>query len=197
MLGKKEQEVFQLQSANKKLQLQLQFTKDSIHTQLNASIHDFQSYIDHISIKLGFADAEIRRLKKKLQFVPFNNEVKLRVDLDHLRQSGSGPDAYFTFVHDFKRLVNRLTQISETEQMLYFINGLQRYTQSRVQEFCPTTLEECITELPQLNEINLDTTNPLRKSLPTAILLLNVHFLPVLMLILLLYLQLAPLQNLL
>jgi hypothetical protein len=121
----------------------------------------------------------------------------LRVDLDHLRQNGSGSDAYFTYVHDFKRLVNRLTQISETEQMLYFINGLQRYTQSRVQEFCPTTLEECITELPQLNEINLDTTNPLRKSLPTAILLLNVHFLPVLMLILLLYLQLAPLQNLL
>ena len=60
------------------------------------------------------------------QFVPFNNEVKLRVDLDHLRQSGSGPDAYFTYVHDFKRLVKRLTQISETEQMLYFINGLQR-----------------------------------------------------------------------
>jgi hypothetical protein len=78
------------------------------------------------------------------QFVPFNNEVKLRVDLDHLRQSGSGPDVYFTYVHDFKRLVNRLTQISETEQMLYFINGLQRYTQSRVQEFCPTTLEKCL-----------------------------------------------------
>jgi hypothetical protein len=68
----------------------------------------------------------------------------LRVDLDHLRQNGSGPDAYFTYVHDFKRLVNRLTQISETEQMLYFINGLQRYTQSRVQEFCPSTLEECM-----------------------------------------------------
>jgi hypothetical protein len=33
---------------------------------------------------------------------------------------------------------------SETEQMLYFINGLQRYTQSRVQEFCPSTLEECM-----------------------------------------------------
>ncbi len=78
------------------------------------------------------------------QFVPFNNEVKLRVELDHLRQSGSGPDAYFTYVHYFKRLVNRLTQISETKQMLYFINGLQRYTQSRVQEFCPTTLEECM-----------------------------------------------------
>jgi hypothetical protein len=78
------------------------------------------------------------------QFVPFNNEVKLRVDLDHLRQSGSGPDAYFTYVHDFKHQVNRLTQISETEQMLYFINGLQRYTQSRVQEFCPTTSEECM-----------------------------------------------------
>jgi hypothetical protein len=28
--------------------------------------------------------------------------------------------------------------------MLYFINRLQRYTQSRVQEFCPTTLEECM-----------------------------------------------------
>jgi hypothetical protein len=67
MLGKTEQEVFQLQSANNKLQLQLQVTKDSIHTQLNASIHDFQSYKDHISIKLGSADAEIRRLKKELQ----------------------------------------------------------------------------------------------------------------------------------
>ena len=44
-----------------------QVTKDSIHTQLNASIHDFQSYKDHISIKLGSADAEIRRLKKELQ----------------------------------------------------------------------------------------------------------------------------------
>jgi prefoldin subunit 5 len=49
MLGKTEQEVFQLQSANNKLQLQLQVTKDSMHTQLNASIHDFQSYKDHIS----------------------------------------------------------------------------------------------------------------------------------------------------
>jgi septal ring factor EnvC (AmiA/AmiB activator) len=67
MLGKTEQEVFQLQFANNKLQLQLQVTKDSIHTQLNASIHDFQSYKDHISIKLGSADAEIRRLKKELQ----------------------------------------------------------------------------------------------------------------------------------
>jgi len=67
MLGKTEQEVFQLQSANNKLQLQQQVTKDSIHTQLNASIHDFQSYKDHISNKLGSADAEIRRLKKELQ----------------------------------------------------------------------------------------------------------------------------------
>jgi hypothetical protein len=46
MLGRTEQEVFQLQSANNKLQLQLQVTKDSIHTQLNTSIHDFQSYKD-------------------------------------------------------------------------------------------------------------------------------------------------------
>jgi hypothetical protein len=197
MLGKKEQEVFQLQSANKKLQLQLQFTKDSIHTQLNASIHDFQSYIDHISIKLGFADAEIRRLKKKLQFVPFNNEVKLRVDLDHLRQSGSGPDAYFTFVHDFKRLVNRLTQISETEQMLYFINGLQRYTQSRVQEFCPTTLEECMQRASAIE------CNQFRYNKSPSKIASNRHsspkrtFFPVLILILLLNLQLAPLQNLL
>jgi chromosome segregation ATPase len=67
MLGTTEQEVFQLQSAKKKLKLQLQATKDSIHTQLNATIHDFQSYKDHISIKLGSADAEIRRLKKELQ----------------------------------------------------------------------------------------------------------------------------------
>jgi hypothetical protein len=28
--------------------------------------------------------------------------------------------------------------------MLYFIKGWQRYTQSPVQEFCPTTLEECM-----------------------------------------------------
>ncbi len=65
MLRKTEQTVIQLQSANNKLQLQLQVTKDSIHTQLNASIHDFQSYKDHISIKIG--SAEIRRLKKELQ----------------------------------------------------------------------------------------------------------------------------------
>ena len=67
MLGTTEQEDFQLQSANNKLQLNLQATKDSILTQLNAYSHDFQSYKDHISIKLGSADAEIRRLKKKFQ----------------------------------------------------------------------------------------------------------------------------------
>jgi hypothetical protein len=131
------------------------------------------------------------------QFVPFNNEVKLRVDLDHLRQSGSGPDAYFTYVHDFKRLVNRLTQISETEQMLYFINGLQRYTQSRVQEFCPTTLEECMQRASAIE------CNQFRYNKSPSKIASNRHsspkrtFFPVLILILLLNLQLAPLQNLL
>ncbi len=49
------------------MKFHLQVTKDSIHSQLNATINDFQSYKDHISIKIGSADAEIRLLKKELQ----------------------------------------------------------------------------------------------------------------------------------
>ncbi len=49
------------------MQLQLQTTKESIQTQLNATIHDFQSFKDNLAVKLGSADAENRRLKKELQ----------------------------------------------------------------------------------------------------------------------------------
>ncbi len=41
--------------------------KNAIQTQLNATIHDFQSYKDNLAVKFGSADAEIRRLKKELQ----------------------------------------------------------------------------------------------------------------------------------
>jgi hypothetical protein len=116
-------------------------TEFAVEYMRDVALEHYRASFSHLA---STPDWEIVKQSFLKQFVPFNNEVKLRVDLDHLRQNGSGPDAYFTYVHDFKRLVNRLTQISETEQMLYFINGLQRYTQSRVQEFCPSTLEECM-----------------------------------------------------
>ncbi len=115
--------------------------KFAVENMRDLALEHFSANFSHLT---RTPEWEIVKQSFLKQFVPFNNEIKLWVDLDHLRQSGSGPDAYFAYVHDFKRHVNRLTQISETEQMLYFINGLQRYTQSPVQEVCPTTLEECM-----------------------------------------------------
>jgi hypothetical protein len=52
-----------------------------------------EHYLASFSHLASTPDWEIVKQSFLKQIIPFNNEVKLRVDLDHLRQNGSGPDS--------------------------------------------------------------------------------------------------------
>ena len=147
MLGKTEQEVFQLQSANNKLQLQLQVTKDSIHTQLNASIHDFKSYKDHISIKLGSADAEIRRLKRNyrlvMNYVPISVVVKRVL---HAKRT----------VQFFSNANNPLITTQTIHILLSWPKNLLHLNVSKVNLSCLMSTYHLISDSAKLTSLNLN-----------------------------------------
>ena len=95
---------------------------------------------------------EFKRTMLK-QFQPFDAQIKLRADLAKLKQSKG---QYLQYLHDFNRLINRVTDMTEADKMDKFINGLQTYTIRRIRESRPRT-QECI-DIASGIEVNYDNS---------------------------------------
>lgn len=83
---------------------------------------------------------DLLKRELQIQFQPLGLQKQLRSELDVVKQKNSFED----YLHQFYKIINKITGMSELDKMHYFTKGLASKTKSEVQYQDPKSLDEAI-----------------------------------------------------